>query len=147
MKILLTRYSSLVTNKRGISLIEVLISVVILSIGLLGVAMMQLTAITGNTFSREMILATEIGQDSLERTKAMAYADITITNLPVVMPSPVQPDPNNPGLSFTRTWAVTDNIPVTNTKTITVTIGWTDKNNTSRSVTVSTVKWNTSASP
>ncbi len=63
------------TNKNGLTLIEVLIALTILTIGLLGVAMMQVMSISGNTFSREMVVGTELAQDMLEKLSTFEYTD------------------------------------------------------------------------
>lgn len=62
-------------SNRGVTLIEVLVALTILAIGLLGVALMQVMSITGNTFSKEMAVATELGQDMLEKLRTLEYTD------------------------------------------------------------------------
>jgi type IV pilus modification protein PilV len=158
--------SKLFFNSRsGMSLIEVLVAMTILTIGLLGVALMQVSSISGNTFSREMSVATQLAQDMLEKLYTYTYTSTTTDN-PLVagyhpdstdISSPwnlapaVYGDPNNiidergqttgPRI-YTRTWVVTDNSPSTNMKTIAVTVSWTEKGATAttRSVTLTGVK-------
>jgi type IV pilus assembly protein PilV len=67
----------LILNSRrdGLTLIEVLIALTILSLGLLGVALMQVSSISGNTFSREMGVATTLAQDLIEKLRTMEYSD------------------------------------------------------------------------
>ncbi len=62
-----------VHGQKGLTLIEVLVALTILAIGLLGVALMQVMSITGNTYSREMAVATELAQDMLEKLQASTY--------------------------------------------------------------------------
>lgn len=127
----------------GLTLIELLVALTILAIGLLGVALMQITAISGNTFSREMAVATELGQDMLEKLNALEYTDTALTAGVI---HPTQDDVDN-GLGvgigtanvidergqtigpliYTRTWSVVDDSPATNMKTITVTVSWIDR--------------------
>jgi prepilin-type N-terminal cleavage/methylation domain-containing protein len=75
-KIKLTlHYSIIFSNKKGLTLIEVLIAIVILAIGLLGVAVLQYMAIGGNAFGREMQIATKLGQELLEVTRSISFRD------------------------------------------------------------------------
>ncbi len=64
----------------GFSLIEVMVALIILAIGFLGVSLMQVMSISGNTFSKEMVVATELGQDMLEKLKTMEYSTTTTNN-------------------------------------------------------------------
>ncbi len=53
-------------NKKGFSLIEVLVGLVLLAIGLLAIAGMQITSVRGNFFSSNMTQASVLAQDRLE---------------------------------------------------------------------------------
>jgi type IV pilus assembly protein PilV len=53
-------------NKKGFTLLEVLIGLVILSIGLLAIAGMQVTSVRGNYFSNNLTQASYVAQDRLE---------------------------------------------------------------------------------
>jgi prepilin-type N-terminal cleavage/methylation domain-containing protein len=63
-------------GKEGFSLIEVLISLVILAVGLLGLALFQTTAIKGNAIASKWTVATELAQDRLERFRHVDWASI-----------------------------------------------------------------------
>lgn len=153
-------------REEGLTLVEVLVALTILSIGLLGVALMQVTSISGNTFSRGMAVATELGQDMFEKLNALPYGDSALTGgaSPGVA-HPTATDVSN-GLAvgvgtnniiderglgsvagagptiYTRTWNVIDNAPTTNMKTIEVTVSWTERGATlsTRSITIAGVK-------
>ncbi|MBI5050265.1 MAG: prepilin-type N-terminal cleavage/methylation domain-containing protein [Nitrospirae bacterium] len=146
--------SSIFNSSAGLTLIEVLIALTVLAIGLLGVAMMQLMSISGGLFSREMSIATELGQDLIEKVKTYEYTESTTDNALAAGSHPDATDVTN-GLAegigsanlidergmtdgsqlYTRTWTVTNNSPAANMKTVTVTVSWSEKG-TTRSVTL-----------
>ena len=164
-------FKCLIFNSRaGFTLIEVLIALTILSIGLLGVALMQVTSISATTFSREMNVATGLAQDMLEKLSTLTYTDTTTDPALTAGAHPGAADVNRDldvdtlppflavalgnaniiderGLTlgptlYTRTWSVTDNTPATDMKSIAVTVSWTERGavSTTRSVTITGVK-------
>jgi type IV pilus assembly protein PilV len=60
-----------VFKEKGFSLIEVLIGLIILAIGILAVAGMQITSIVGTSFSSNLTQASVIAQDRLEFLKGL----------------------------------------------------------------------------
>jgi prepilin-type N-terminal cleavage/methylation domain-containing protein len=125
-------YLTIIRNKKGLTLVEVLIAIVILAIGLLGVAMLQYMAIGGNAFGREMQLATKLGQEFLEVTRSTPFRDATGNinsifqegNHPNAFDVAFDPSLQNPagsgdpsydsitragGMTFTRVWWVLNN--------------------------------------
>jgi type IV pilus assembly protein PilV len=69
--------SVICNSQAGLTLIEVLIALTVLAIGLLGVALMQVSSISGNSFSREMGVATTLGQDMVEKLITLDYTAST----------------------------------------------------------------------
>ncbi len=65
-------------SQAGFTLVEVLVALTILVIGLLGVALLQVVSIQGNTFSREMAVATALGQDMLEKLKTLQWTELNV---------------------------------------------------------------------
>ena len=64
-------------NDRGFTLIEVMVSIIVLSIGVLGLAPLMTISVTGNAFSNEATRANVIAQDKIEELKnAAAFASI-----------------------------------------------------------------------
>ena len=68
-----------IREKRGFSLIEVMIGIIFLAIGLLAVAGMQATSVRGNFFSNNVMLATYVAQDRLEFLKGLPLTDARLT--------------------------------------------------------------------
>ena len=62
-------------EKKGFTLIEVLIGLIILAIGVLAVAGMQITSIIGTSFSSNMTQASVLAQDRLEFLKSLPLTD------------------------------------------------------------------------
>jgi type IV pilus assembly protein PilV len=60
-------------NKKGFTLIEVLVGLVILAIGLLAIGGMQVTSVRGNFFSNYLTQASYAGQDRLEFLDNLSY--------------------------------------------------------------------------
>ena len=60
-----------ISEKRGFSLIEVMIGIIFLAIGILAVAGMQATSVRGNFYSNNVMLATYVAQDRLEFLKGV----------------------------------------------------------------------------
>src|SRR4030066_691295 len=56
-------------NNKGFTLIEVLISIFLLSVGLLAVAAMQTTAMTGSSSSNNTTLSTQLAEEMVDRIR------------------------------------------------------------------------------
>jgi len=63
------------SGQAGFSLIELLVAIVILAIGLLGLAELQVTAIRANSQSETMLAAATIAQGVIEEIAAMSSDD------------------------------------------------------------------------
>ena len=115
-------------DHKGFTLIEILIGLVILSVGLLAIAALQVTSARGNFFSKNLTQATYVAQDRLE----------FLEKVPFDSPQ-LQPGTYNDGkaiisgFSFDRTYTVVLN---GNLKTITYTVNWSEGVN--RSIAFST---------
>jgi type IV pilus assembly protein PilV len=107
-------------NQPGFTLLEVLIAISILTIGLLGVAQMQIMGIRGNYFSGNTTTALALAEEKMEDLLGDTYTAVASGN-----------DANNPidetgqaGGIYTRIWVVADDNPITDTKTVTVNVSW-----------------------
>jgi prepilin-type N-terminal cleavage/methylation domain-containing protein len=114
----------------GFTLIEVMIALVIMSIGLTALAAVQISAIRGNDFSKRMTTAISIAEAKMEQINSSSYANI-------LSESSIQITQSN--MHFTRQVTVTNNIaPLTNTKTVNVRVSWSEGSK-SHSVPITTI--------
>ena len=103
----------------GFTLLEVMIALMILSVGLLGLAALQLVAVKSNAFSSEMTYATMLAQQHAEILKSRAFTDGDLTEGDHTAMG------SSKGVQYTVAWNVTDNTPDTDMKTINLTVQWT----------------------
>jgi len=61
-------------EKRGFTLIEVMIVMIILSVAILAIAGMQIESITGNAFSQNLTQASILAQNRMEFLKSLDFA-------------------------------------------------------------------------
>lgn len=120
------------TSDGGFTLMEVLITIVLLTVGLLGMAALTTGIINGNTHSRRLTTATTLAQDKIEDVRRlgssnMPSVDTTITEDYTTIA-------NYPLFKRTTTTAVSS--PASNMKTITITVYW---NSDSHSVSLQTI--------
>ena len=117
-------------NKKGFTLIEVLIGLVILAVGVMAIAGMQMTSVRGNFFSHYLTQAIYTGQDRLEFLDNLSY-----TSNELLAGSHNDPDTTIAGIVFNRSYTVVD---VVNGKMITYTVRWNDGVN--RNIVLSTIR-------
>ncbi len=126
-----------VSGQNGFTLIEVMLAILILAVGMMAMAMLQITAIRGGSFANQMTQASILGQDKIEEFKNTAYTSISGGNDTVT---------GGNGVTYTRTWTVTESNPPGTTgsasskmKTINLTVSWTGPQGNSHSVQFSTI--------
>jgi type IV pilus assembly protein PilV len=117
-------------NKKGFTLIEVLVGMIILAIGLLAIAGMQITSVRGNFFSSNMTQASILAQDRLETLRNLAFSDAALTQ-------GAHNDGVIPGTIFTRDYTVSV-VPGTTMLNIQVRVSWRDTSD--HTITFSTVR-------
>lgn len=105
-------------NKKGFTLIEVLIATLVLAIGLLSLATLAGTVIRGNAFSNKMTTATTLAQDKMEEIKGLGYDN-----------AGTAAGTENYGsiagyVAYKRVATVATDSPATGMKTVTVTASW-----------------------
>jgi prepilin-type N-terminal cleavage/methylation domain-containing protein len=68
-------------RESGFTLIEILIAITILTVGLLGVASMQVSAIRGNDFSASVTTGLCLAEDRMEELMRRPYSDDLLADL------------------------------------------------------------------
>ena len=102
-------------GQKGFTLLEVMISVIILSVALLALAGLQIISIQGNSFGGTMTEAVTLARDKIEDLKRDDWDNVaTGEDIPVMR-----------GINYTRNWAVQ---MVGQTKEVTVTVSWDNGN-------------------
>ncbi len=130
----------------GFTLIEVLITMVIFAVGILGLAMMQLSAIKGNSIANRVTEASTVASDQIERIMTWDYNDglldenndntYTLSNGNEVTFDGHEAGPSG---NYDVFWNVRENTPRTGSKTVDVTVIWFDRGQ-RKELTMSTIK-------
>ena len=121
-------------NEQGFSLIEVLIAISIFSIGILAIASMQTTSIDSSSSAMVQTEVASWASDRIETLMALPYDDAALE--PGTYGSAVSTatdgidndwdgiidEIGETGTRNTITWTIQEDIPINNTKTITVTV-------------------------
>ena len=108
--------SYFLNDQKGFSLVEVLIAITIFAIGVLALAQLQVTAIRGNAFSSTTTDGTTLAQDRIEQLMNLPYDDGALTA--------GNHGPVTQGV-YNVSWNVSPDSPMTNTKTVNVSVTWT----------------------
>ena len=116
-------------NKKGFTLIEVVIALIILAIGILATVGMQVTSIRGNFFGHYLTQANYVAQDRLEFLDNLPYAQLQAGNYN-------DGSTTISGVVFNRSYTVVNN-PAGYT-IINYTVTWNDGVN--RSIAFSTIR-------
>jgi len=110
-------------GQKGFTLLEVIISISILTVGLLAVGSMQLSAITGNDRAGKLTQGTAIAEEKMEELLSLPYT-LASTHASLADTAGVPRAEPNPPPDYTVSWTVQNNAPAPNVKTITVTVTW-----------------------
>ena len=117
-------------GEKGFTLIEVAAGLIILAVGLLGIAAMQVTSTKGGYFSNNVTQATILAQDKFEYLKNLSYSDSELMN-------GEHNEGTISGTIFSRVYNVLEDAG-NSIKTITVSVQWTDRGN--HSISFSTIR-------
>ena len=132
-------YSKMFTagrNQQGFTLIELFTAMFLLTTGLLGTAAMTAGVIKTNRSGRNQTTATAIAQSCFQENRRVGYTNAGTTsgsNGCSVGTTTVSLG----GVSFTRVLGAVD-VSVTNVKTLTVTVSWSEGSAGNKSITLKT---------
>ena len=115
----------MVVTEKGFTLSEVLVAVIVLSLGLLGLGRMHIAAIQVNTIASRLTQGTTLAQDRAERLMALPYNDPMLTDTTATGIFTSHTDPNPPQ-GYTITWQVDTDVPSAGIKTINIFVTWKD---------------------
>lgn len=115
----------MITNQRGMTMVEVLIAVFVITVGLVAVATGMQLATSGVAVGQQQTTAAFLAEQRLEDVKAFlvsssisqGFANITITNFPAEAYNSISGYPN-----YRRTTTITN--PTATTKRVTVSVFW-----------------------
>ena len=111
-------------GSRGMTLVEVLIALAIISIALLGMCLTSLSVIKGNATNDMLTRASTVAQAKMEDLKNVPFSSLA--------------NGNDTEGDFTRQWTITD-ISAT-LKQITLITSWTNKQGTTSNITIYTLR-------
>jgi len=106
-------------NSKGFTLIEVLISLVILAVSLLALAGLMTTSTRNTASGGRLTEAATFAQDKLEELRAMSWESLPLNQ---ISDSPM----SRPGVQYDRSWIARPNALNADIKEIEITIRWTD---------------------
>ena len=113
------RFSKDEDPQAGLTLVEVLVALVIVSIGLLGIAGLQARAIGCNRIARMQTEATALAAAMLERMRLLPFDHPDLTPGPALHRR--RPEPNS---ACEAHWAVIADHPTDGTKTVRIRVRW-----------------------
>ena len=125
-------------DQSGFTLIEVFIAIVILTVGLLGTAALTTGVVRGNLSGRNLTTATAIAQSCFEENRRVGYSSAGSvpaggSNSCVTGNATVTLG----GVAYTRNLAI--DTSVSNVKTLTVTVTWSEGAVGTKSITLKTI--------
>lgn len=116
---------SVIGDKRGFSLVELVVSILIFSLGFLGVTKMQQQAVMGNSFGMQMTNAVNIIDSQTEYFRGLSFPNDDLDVDHVVTPIKI----TRQGIEYELSWVVSDT-PLgasENARQIDVTVKWNEK--------------------
>ncbi len=108
------------SDRRGFTLIEIMVGLVLLTIGALSLAAMSATVANANRDSTNRTRADQLLHEKVEELQSMNYGDIESGD----------DDFDVGDIAFTVTWTVENDTPVNDVKRVTLVANWTEEGRT-----------------
>ena len=125
MKMKFSRWAA--RSDKGFTLIELLTAITLLTIGLLGTAALTAGVVKGNVAGRNVSTATAIAQSCFQENRRVGYTSAGTTGC-----TTTTTNVSLGGVTFSRALSIDSS--VTNVKTLTVTVSWTEGTAGSKSI-------------
>jgi len=131
---------------RGFTILEVMIVIAILTFGLVSLAAMQIHALHGSDRGRHATNAAAIAENKMEQLQQDPWASVAVTAGFVADPTATNNVQLAGGASlderaYSVSYQVTD-LQATFTRAIDVQVSWTEEGGESRSITLSSIRYN-----
>jgi type IV pilus assembly protein PilV len=104
----------------GFTLVEVIVAIVLLGVGLMGLAALSTTVTRANVQSSSLTTATALAQERAERLRTEDYDALASGNDSRVVDN----------VTYTRSWVVTADDPEPGLKTVAIAVSWTTRGTT-----------------
>lgn len=109
---------SALRSRHGFTLVEMMVALVVFGLGLMALAQTMPQGLAMRDRARRMSVATNLAQQEVERLRGLPYDDPQLAG-------GAHTDPMGPAEGvYARRWTVADNSPVTDMKTVTVTVSF-----------------------
>jgi len=117
-------------NDLGLTLVEILISLIIFSVGMLGLSGLTTVIMHGNTLSQKITMATVLAQDKAEAVHNVPYDQLTSQMEHVITDNKSR---------YTRRMEVADNTPRQGMKMVSIDVYWMQSKASNRHVSLKTI--------
>ena len=127
----------------GFTLVEILIALSLLAIGLLSLAVMQITAMKYGSRGRHMTKAAAVAEARMEELSRRTWANLAPTawTTPVAVSELIQGPVDKTEQIYQVSWQIAD-VDAGRTRSIDVRVQWTEPNRPTRQYALSTLRFN-----
>jgi Tfp pilus assembly protein PilV len=121
-------------NTQGLTLIEILITTVLLSVAFLGMSAMTVGSIRGLAFSDHLTTGITLAKERIEQIEHADYAAVVNANFPREQYGSIAGYE-----AFQRGVVIVDDTPEAKMKTVTVTVSWRETSGDTKDAVISTI--------